>query len=120
MTAKTWAEACHRLAKSHPSVPGTSASPCPRKDGRCRERAPLFDESSRWPCRRSSPVRCRFYREGAGEEQASAPEHGTLEPSRIAKSPGGGCRRELWRGGKLSWAHRARADSPRVRRISWC
>src|SRR6266702_3641012 len=118
--AKTWDEAYRQPGKSRPSIPGTFANRCRRTNGRCRGRAPLFDESSRWLCRRSSPGRCRFYREDAAEEQASAPKRGTPEPCQIAKSPGGSCRLERSRGEKSSWARQAEADSPCVRRISWC
>src|SRR6267143_3573439 len=82
------------LAQWHRSAPGRSAIPCRRTGGRCRARALPFYESSRSLCRHSSPVQCRFYREDAAEEQASAQERGTLEPYRIAKSPACGCRPE--------------------------
>src|SRR5712672_675476 len=103
------------LAPNYRSARDKFASRYRKKDGRCRAQTALSDEWSQSLCPHSPRARCRFYREGAAEEQAIAQANQTPAPCRTAKSPRGGCLPLQWPDEKSCAAHRAEAERPCAR-----
>ena len=118
--ARTKACAFRQPWRSHRLFPHTSPIPFPTTGDRSHARAHPFDEWLPPLCRRSSPARCRFYREAAGEAPATSRGKRPLGPYRIARSRAACCPPAQWRGGRSSSALRAAIGSPCARKTFLC
>jgi len=97
-----WAEACRRLSEGIGQLVVSLGTRAGRQVVDAVGGRFFLMKSPRCFKQRSSPARCRFYREDAAEERHLRPKHERLEPCQIAKSRVGGCRHNDGGNGKSS------------------